>query len=277
MTADTPTPPPVEGDSTGMPRKKRWPVFVAVAVMLVVVVILVLPFFSVLQPRYYERYDNLQGRMDNWRKSTHAKMSCADCHMDPGIKGFIEFGAKAFPAFYSQLVVGPKQDNLFAQPSIAACQKCHTNFRQVSPQGDLLIPHKAHVQILKINCSECHKNLVHSANARGFNRPEMSQCLEKCHDGVQATDQCTKCHTRKNTPESHSQKNWLEIHADKVATVDCGECHAFSANYCDECHTKRPKSHVGNWKKGHAAVAKERGKGCLVCHGGEKFCKECHD
>ena len=44
----------------------------------------------------------------------------------------------------------------------------------------------------------------------------------------------------------------------------------------DEWCEKRPASHAGNWKTDHAPVAKQRGDGCLVCHGGEKFCKECH-
>lgn len=267
---------PVDGEVIDKPGKKRW-VLVTGGLLLVIIVILVLPFFSTLQPRYYERYKDLHGRMDNWRESTHARVSCAGCHMDPGFKGFILYGAKTFPAFYSQLVFGPKQSNLFTIPTNAACQKCHTSYRQVSPQGDLLIPHRAHVQVLKISCAECHKNLVHSVNTKGFNRPEMAQCLAKCHDGVKATNQCIKCHTRKQTPESHMQKDWLEVHSQKIATVDCGQCHAWSANYCDECHVKRPKSHVGNWKKDHGPHAKERGKGCLVCHGGEKFCKKCHD
>ena len=63
-----------------------------------------------------------------------------------------------------------------------------------------------------------------------------------------------------------------------VNKIDCGKCHAWTPKFCDDCHSKKPKSHVGNWKKNHAAAAKARGeKGCLVCHGGEKFCKQCHD
>jgi hypothetical protein len=267
---------PPGGEVTDRRTKRRWPL-IAGAVAILVAVILVLPFFSTLQPRYYERYDNLHGRMENWKASTHARVSCADCHMDPGVMGFITFGAKSFAGFYSQLIQGPKQSNVFEVPSARACQKCHTSYRRVSPGGDLLIPHKAHVQVLKINCAECHRNLVHSVNTKGYNQPEMSQCLAKCHNGVRATGQCTKCHTRKNVPESHKAKDWLEVHSERIATDDCGKCHAWQKDYCDECHKKRPKSHMGNWKKDHKVRAKERGKGCLVCHGGEEFCKKCHD
>ena len=255
-------------------RKRRFPFGTLLA--LIVVVALVLPVYSTLQPAYYERYPELRVRMENWRNSTHARVPCSGCHVDPGPVAFLKFAAKSIPAFYSQLVQGPRPQNLLSVPDRLACQKCHTSYRQVSPSGDLLIPHRAHVEVLKINCPVCHKNLVHSVNTRGFNSPEMATCLNLCHDGVKATNQCVKCHTRKEAPQSHLNKDWLTIHPTKVNSVNCGQCHAWSPNYCKQCHSKRPASHVGNWKLLHAARAKARGtKGCLFCHGAV-FCKKCH-
>lgn len=240
------------------------------------VVILVLPVVSVLQPGYYRRYPALGERMDNWKTSTHSKISCIACHVEPGAASFVTFAARSVPAFYSQLFTGPSDTNLLPAPSREACQKCHTQYRKVAPSGDLLIPHKAHVEVLDMECNECHKDLVHSLNRRGFNRPEMESCLEQCHDGDTASAECIDCHTRKQTPESHASKDWLAVHgAEAESGVDCAECHDWTPNYCSECHEKRPASHVGNWKKGHAEHAKIRGDGCLVCHE-EKFCKECH-
>jgi len=258
------------------PKTTRRTILVA-GVLLVLVFLMVLPVFSTLQPAYYERYPGLHVRMDNWRASTHARIACVGCHVNPGAAGFLTFAARSIPAFYSQLLQGPKDTNLLGVPDRRACQKCHTAYRQVSAQGDLLIPHRAHVEVLKVNCVVCHKNLVHSANSVGFNKPEMSACLDSCHDGTKATNLCVKCHTRKTTPESHSQPNWLQIHSTQVNSVDCGACHAWTPDFCNECHVKRPASHKGNWKKEHQYEAKKRGDGCLVCHGGVKFCKKCHD
>jgi hypothetical protein len=131
--------------------------------------------------------------------------------------------------------------------------------------------------VLKVNCVVCHKDLVHSVNTAGFNRPEMATCLNLCHDGTKATNKCVKCHTRKQTPPSHSKPDWLLVHSTQAATTKCGECHGFTPDFCADCHAKRPASHKGNWKKDHKYRAKQLGKGCLVCHGGEKFCKTCHD
>ncbi|MDP2233344.1 MAG: hypothetical protein Q8K89_06890 [Actinomycetota bacterium] len=257
-------------------RELRFPLKSAIA--LVIIVLLGLPIFSTLQPAYYKRYPGLHSRMENWRTSTHARITCAGCHVNPGPRGLLTFAARSIPAFYSQLLQGPRPTNLLHVPERRACKKCHASYRQVSSNGDLLIPHRAHVEVLKINCPVCHKNLVHSPNTQGYNKPEMSMCMSACHDGVKAVNQCVKCHTRKHVPDNHRRKDWLQIHNTMTETVNCGTCHAFSPNYCRDCHLKRPKSHAGNWKKEHQFRAKARGaQGCLFCHGGEKFCKKCHD
>lgn len=255
---------------------KAWPKMLAAGVPFAVVVLLALPVFSTLQADYYGRYRDLSVRMDHWRASTHGRMSCAGCHVEPGAVGFLSFAGRSIPAFYSQLVVGPKQSNLLGAPESDACQKCHTAYRTVSPDGDLRIPHRAHVEVLKVQCVTCHKDLVHSANAKGFNRPEMKTCLERCHDGKKAGRECVKCHTRKDTPATHAQRDWLEVHGRMSETTDCGSCHDWTPDYCGDCHEKRPETHVGNWKAKHAVRAKERSDGCLVCHDMAAFCKKCH-
>jgi len=264
--ADESTPPPKR------PKRRRRLVIGALA--LFAFIALALPVFSTLQPGYYGRYPDLRVRMDHWRTSTHARTSCIACHVNPGVRGFATFAVRSIPVFYSQMVNGPTKTDLFGAPDKAACQRCHTDYRQVSPAGDLLIPHRAHVEVLGVNCVVCHKSLVHSPNKQGFNRPEMETCLE-CHDGDKASNKCTDCHTRKNAPDTHTAKNWLAVHGSKAETTDCGACHSWTPDYCDDCHKKRPASHAGNWKKDHGPHAEKRGKGCLVCHG-EAFCKECH-
>ena len=269
------------GESTKPAAKRRFRIpltrrtaFVAAAVLVLVGVLL--PIVSTLQPGYYERYPSLRPRIAGWRGSTHAKMSCADCHVDPGVMGALSFAAKAIPDFYEQLVFGPKATNLLAVPSSAACQRCHTTYRQVSPSGDLLIPHRAHVQVLEIKCAVCHKNLVHFKNPQGFNAPVMQTCM-KCHDGKQATSDCVKCHTQKQVPERHKQADWLSVHGSMVGKIDCASCHNWTPDYCKNCHSQRPASHAGNFKATHkdriAAVGKT---GCLVCHDEKTFCGKCH-
>jgi len=261
-------------DERAQKRRRRLLVAAAIALAVAIVVALVLPVVSMLQPGYYRRYSGLGERVNHWSTSTHSKISCAQCHIEPGATGFASFAARSVPAFYSQLVQGPQTTNLLKAPSREACQQCHTSYRRVAPSGDLLIPHRAHVEVLGMECVECHKDLVHTVNRRGFNRPEMETCLE-CHNGDRASDACTDCHTRKQTPETHAQKDWLAVHGKVAEIQDCDECHDWTPDYCAECHQQRPASHVGNWKAGHAEAANQRGDGCLVCHE-QAFCDECH-
>ena len=261
------------------PRKKRrfsWKIAVLVA-LLALFVLLALPAFSTLQPRYYERYPDLGTRMDNWHTSTHALVGCDECHVEPGLAGHAAFAVQSIVPFYQQLIQGPSTTNLLGPPSTEACRRCHTSYREVSSSGDLLIPHEAHVAVLDVECAFCHQDLVHTGSPDGRNTPTMEFCLESCHDGEQASAECLDCHTRKQVPEDHLREDWLAVHADMIDTVDCGECHAWSPDYCSECHSERPASHAGNWKKDHQYPALERGpEGCMTCHD-EADCEECHD
>jgi hypothetical protein len=268
--------PPQPDRPGGLSRSQRR-IMLAAALCVLVILGLILPAFSILQPGYYERYPDLRERMHQWRASTHAGMTCVGCHVEPGLGSFLGFAARSVPAFYSQLLTGPRGEGVLRAPTRRACRKCHTGYRLVSPAGDLRIPHRAHVEVLKIDCAFCHRGLVHYPSETGYNRPRMSMCLEACHDGTRAANQCVKCHTRKQTPEGHRAADWLETHSTMVDKIDCGSCHAWTPKYCEDCHKNRPKTHVGNWKKLHQTRAKQRGKGCLVCHGGKKFCERCHD
>lgn len=253
--------------------RPRW--LLPAAAVLLVIVLVAWPLVSVLQPAYYGRYPELRERMENWRDSTHSRVDCAQCHIEPGVRGWFSFAARSVPAFYSQLIRGPHETNLFEPPTTAACQRCHTSYRQVSADGDLLIPHRAHVDILEIDCVVCHSELVHAESPEGFNRPSMKMCVDTCHNDEIAGGECTKCHTRKHVPEDHLRDDWLQIHAERADTIECGECHAWTPDYCEECHSKRPASHTGNWKTDHAPRAREHSAGCMVCHS-EHDCGECH-
>jgi len=266
--------PAESGESSSRRRSLRGIVVGLVA--LVVLLALVLPGVLTLRPAYYNRYAATRESIDQWRSSTHARMSCGGCHLEPGLRSHIEYGFKAVPAFYSQLFQGPTENNLLGSPSSAACRKCHTIDRRVSADGDLLIPHLAHIDKLDIECSQCHANLVHANNEKGLNRPPMTGCVASCHNGKTATDQCNDCHTGKQVPDSHKQGNWLKIHQDESKKQDCTSCHGWSPDYCDQCHSKRPDSHSGNWKKNHSKRASAEGdEGCLFCHE-RAFCEDCH-
>jgi len=103
----------------------------------------------------------------------------------------------------------------------------------------------------------------------------MTICL-RCHDGKKASRACKSCHTEKAYPVSHRAADWLRVHSERTKEIECGSCHGWTPEFCQECHSRRPPSHVGNWKKAHSHPAKARATGCLVCHKKAK-CLTCHD
>jgi hypothetical protein len=52
-------------------------------------------------------------------------------------------------AFYTSIVFKSAHGTLLATPTNEACRSCHPDWRTVSPTGDLKIPHRAHVVVLK--------------------------------------------------------------------------------------------------------------------------------
>jgi hypothetical protein len=234
-----------------------------------------IPMYQARQSKYYRSFKGTKEYYATWKVSTHEKMSCIDCHVEPGTENRIVFIVKAVAEHYVGRFFSDEK-NLFHKPSRQACQECHTTYRVVSASGDLLVPHRAHIEVLKMSCADCHNALVHTQNTKGVNTPAMDKCL-KCHDGKKASDKCKSCHTEKAYPKSHQAKNWIEVHSEKEKEINCAKCHAWTPDFCKECHTKKPQSHkAGNWKKLHAGPAKNNSKRCMICHE-KKKCLECHD
>lgn len=263
-------------EKTYVPWIRKYKRRLIITVSLAVIVILLgIPMYTARHSEYYRNFNGTKDYFQTWKTSTHEKMSCIECHVEPGAKNRTVFISKAVGEHYLRYAL-PNKTNLFDEPTRKACQECHTTYRVVSASGDLLVPHRAHIEVLKMSCADCHEALVHTQNTKGVNTPQMKECL-KCHDGEEASAECKSCHTEKGYPENHEAKDWLEVHSEREKEIDCAECHAWTPDFCKECHSKKPKRHtIGNWKKLHAKPAKKNSKQCMICHK-KKKCLECHD
>lgn len=253
-------------------RRKPWLVPAAVVVAAFAVTILG-PGYLASQPTFLDRFANLQRFHSTWSTSTHAEVTCQSCHVPPDTLSQLTYNARMVGEFYLSAVSPGRRPVLFGKPPNASCQECHEANRSVSPRGDLRIPHRAHVQVLKMRCIGCHGFVVHLKNPEGTHTPRMTSCLT-CHDGKRAKNACTVCHKRKAAPVSHRSANWLVIHPKMQKKVDCKECHGWVRNWCRECHTRRPVTHGRRWRSQHQyKVARHRN--CEACHKG-RFCVRCH-
>lgn len=242
-------------------------------VALVVVLLVLVPAYFASQPKFLKRYDSLHPYYKTWSRSVHAKASCQSCHVTPTWTARAAYSLKMAGWLYLSVLPTSKEPDLLNRPTNEACAACHVDLRTVSVSGDLNIPHRAHVEILKMKCVQCHKFLVHEKSPEGKHKPRMATCLT-CHNGRTAKNSCSACHREKATPASHRAADWVVVHAQAQGEVDCAKCHGWTKNWCADCHARRPRSHGPDWRAVHGAKVETR-RNCEVCHTAS-FCTRCH-
>ena len=242
-------------------------------VAVVLLAFVIVPGYVALQPSFIQRYPNLAPEYQTWSGSVHAQVPCQRCHISPQPLAQAGYAARMLGEFYVSLVMPNRRPALYPSPGNDACQSCHIDLRTVSPSGDLNIPHRAHVTVLKMRCVKCHAYLVHQASPEGKHTPRMAMCLT-CHNGSLAKNSCSTCHTNKAIPASHQASDWRIVHPQMQSKIDCKSCHAWTTNWCADCHSRRPRDHTADWRVKHGAQVKLH-RNCEACHTAA-FCIRCH-
>jgi hypothetical protein len=267
-------------EERGHPRLRRvvrFTSWIGIAV-LVVLAIVVIPSLVAFSPGFCRTCH--QDEYKNWNVATHRNVTCTDCH----VKANTWDALKARVGILDKLIieVGLSNGNhnitgFEAKPLDQDCDVCHKLKRDVTPAGDLIIPHASHTKLRKLACVDCHKLLVHSAKSKQGNKPAMVGCY-KCHDGNKAPNQCSSCHTEKALPQDHKAADWLAQHS-AIQAQDpsyCEGCHGWVTDYCNECHKRKPRSHIEGWHANHQSlITSTKKEGCAKCHGAER-CQSCH-
>lgn len=256
----------------GGPRTRRPAVRLGIAA-LVIAVLVIVPGYYALQPGFLMRYADLSAPVETWSASTHADFTCQSCHVPPALTSQAAYSARMLGEFYLSLVSPGRRLDVFVPPTSASCEHCHVELVTTSPKGDLIIPHRAHVDVLRLPCVKCHAFLVHEKSPEGKHTPPMAACLT-CHDGTQAKSSCVTCHTAKAAPDSHKAADWLVVHPAQQQTGDCATCHGWTKDWCADCHARRPPSHTTKWRSTHALAVKVS-RNCENCHTAD-FCVRCH-
>lgn len=256
-----------------VPTNRRRLLLIIGVAILVIALFGIVPGYFATRPQFLARYSNLKNAHGTWSTSVHAQASCQSCHISPKWTAQAVYDVRMLGEFYLSFVMPSRQLDLLSTPTNEACSSCHIDLRTVSPQGDLNIPHRAHVAVLKLKCVECHEFLVHETNPEGTHNPRMVKCLT-CHDGKKAKNSCSACHTNKALPENHKAADWVIVHSDKQKEIDCAKCHKWTEKWCAQCHATRPRSHTKTWRSDHGKQVKIR-RNCEACHDAA-FCVRCH-
>lgn len=245
-----------------------------------------------------------------WEVTSHAQIACVKCHIPPGVVNLIEHKMSAMVQLY-QHATGTYERPIEMKDKIddSVCEQCHSmNNRQVTPSGDLIIPHDRH-KAKGIKCVNCHMGVAHGTVAERevtkvgnfdawnvakaedntkirYARPKMKYCMD-CHTKRKVTTACEACHTVLTLPDNHNDPNWKTIHG-LTARADykvCAKCHseedyvqltgdnivgqfAQHTEFCYSCHKQRPAGHTENWLAIHKNKVLEKGK---------QNCIVCHD
>ena len=256
------------------PSEKRQAAARGGLVVFALVVLVAIPAYLGSRPAFMERYPAYEHAYVTWSDSLHARVSCQQCHVPPGVIARTAHGARMLGEFYLSFAPVHREPDLLGTPTNDACDRCHMELRTVSPSGDLLIPHRAHVEMLGMECVECHDFVVHEPGPNGTSTPTMAGCMT-CHDGDVAKSDCSACHTDKDPPDSHFEPAWLVVHADADAEDEtCTTCHEWTERWCADCHAVRPDSHGEEWRAEHRYRV-EAHRNCEACHEGS-FCIRCH-
>ncbi len=180
------------------------------------------------------------------------------------------------------------------------CGFCHTRpdkpetFARV--ERELKVNHTEHIERVKEDCTQCHKELPQTVRKEGI-APPMAGCLG-CHNHQEDWNagRCETCHldlTRyplKPLAEFSHKGDWLRDHKleARAAPQMCSNCHEQS--FCSQCHNKteglrvdlvipertdRSFIHRNDFLSRHSVEAVADPAKCERCHGTD-FCQSCH-
>lgn len=130
----------------------------------------------------------------SWQRSTHQKVSCLNCHQEPGSLGFIITKAEGLRNYSLRNLYFGRFRPPLAFISNKSCLQCHQNLAtKVTVAKSIRVSHKEFLNAF--NCSHCHAKVGHERISKKTNEPIMDKCLF-CHrrPGEKASSRCNVCH-----------------------------------------------------------------------------------
>ena len=228
---------------------------IIVATILIAVYYLLLPkvIHYTAQNEFCIKCHEVQPYYETWKVSTHENVDCLVCHVQ-GTRGSPRQVLRQLEHSVWHLVpaLRRKVDHPLKTVEVN-CTRCHNPRRQVTPSGDLIIPHNRHIAALDGRCVDCHQDVVHAGTTRKQQgillttadinseghlfgdlktkdfRPSMGTCMV-CHDGKKAPYDCQRCHKWLSTPENHQPAKWKTEHGATARknVAECVYCHAIA-------------------------------------------------
>ncbi len=252
-----------------------------------------------MRPDFCKTCHVMQPEYVTWKATSHANISCTDCHIEPGLVSLVKHKVGAMKELYHYATGTYETPLKMAKPvSNVNCERCHSvGTRNFTVSGDLIIPHTQHInsKLVKINCVDCHAGVAHGRiSGRGvINTEDKAKTL---HDGD------LKAWTEKDGQQQTNHEYT------KTDMDECIACHVKVRNStgkgkpsinCETCHStiKTPDNHnpKDQWLPIHGKDAQKDINVCKSCHSygmkvnnvdlvnkvvayawGNEYCNSCH-
>jgi hypothetical protein len=264
------------------PKPRAWyrspwvAALVVVGFVAVVAVILVIPVWATDTPTYCMSCKATRVAGEQWKKSSHAKVTCTACHVPPGLGNAIKWRSREWLNVWADYLNVPRSPSVGQRPGNANCLKCHTLKGIPDHIGDIRMPHQVHVNLRNLTCADCHDKVAHPTPGEKTT-VSMAVC-SMCHNTEGAPSNCTFCHLTP-PPRNVHPKNYIQTHGQQALANEqaCLRCHHNKAQFCDACHANPTPDHFsGTWRYTHGATAKKDPLSCTGCHDSKTFCAQCH-
>lgn len=194
-------------------------------------------------PEFCASCHTIRPSVDSWKRSSHKDVTCVDCHVRPGFRGFIEDNVFAGLEDVAITWFGTPTDphDLTSSVDSGVCLGCHRAILRVSevstrdlpkPVNDvgLVMSHRKHMQAFEKReqgegCTTCHARVVHGKPVKGY-----PIVIPRGH---------VKLDVNPHDPD-HPEGSALW----KSSLADCVRCHDNQTTYegralrkdCDVCH-----------------------------------------
>ena len=200
-----------------------------------------IPFTN--QPTFCASCHTIKPSYESWARSSHKDVTCVDCHVRPGISGFIQDKVYAGLEDVAITFFGTPTEphNLQSHVYSSVCLGCHRAILRVTEVSSrdlpspvknvgLIMDHREHMAAFEKRgqgegCTTCHSRVVHGTPIKGY-----PIVIPRGH--VKLDDQP---HTPDLPPDSTL---W------KTTMADCMRCHdgkqthegEVLSNRCETCH-----------------------------------------
>ncbi len=182
------------------------------------------------KPNFCSSCHFMEPYVENWKTSTHADVTCTDCHFPPGLKSKIKGKLTAASMVVNYFTGVYKKSKPWAEIDDASCLRsgCHVEQQlneDVVFKQEIHFNHNSHLNDLRRNkelrCTSCHSQIV-----QGDHMTVTESTCFLCHfknPEEEPINDCTWCHSA--PVEQNDSPNAYDHSFVKENNIDCTNCH----------------------------------------------------